>query len=257
MRSLLVWGLLAGLLGGVIAFGFASVFGEPPVEVAIAIEDEGGGHDHGTAEEPAAEEPAAEEPAPVSRGVQSTIGLAIATCAFGTALGGLFALAFAFAHGRIGTATPRGSAYATAAVGFVAVVVVPYLTYPPNPPAVGHAETIGDRTAAYFGMMVLSVVLAVAALYAYRTVVARGGWLAAVGAAVGYVVAVSVAAALLPKFSEVPQGFPAQTLWEFRLASLGTQLVLWATVVVAFAVLLDRAAHRATNRTTAAGLAAG
>jgi hypothetical protein len=251
MRSLLVWGLLAGLLGGVLAFGFASVFGEPPVEVAIAIEEEGGGHDHGT---PADE--SAEEPAPVSRGVQSTIGLAIATCAFGTALGGLFALAFAFAHGRIGTATPRGSAFATAAVGFVAVVVVPYLTYPPNPPAVGHAETIGDRTAAYFGMMVISVVLAVAALYAYR-MLARAGWLAAVGAAVAYVVAVSVAAALLPTFSEVPQGFPAQTLWEFRLASLGTQLVLWATICVAFAVLLDRAAHRVTNRTTAAGLAAG
>jgi Probable cobalt transporter subunit (CbtA) len=94
VRTLLVWGLLAGLLGGILAFGFAYAFGEPPVEVAITLEGEG--HDHG-----------AEAPPEVTRDVQSTLGLAIATCAFGTALGGLFALAFAFAYGRIGPLTPR------------------------------------------------------------------------------------------------------------------------------------------------------
>lgn len=238
MRSLLVWGLLAGLLGGVLAFGFASVFGEPPVEAAIAIEEQAGGHDHGTAAE--------EEP--VSRDVQRTLGLAIATCAFGTALGGLVALAFAFAYGRIGPLGPRATAFTVTAVGFVAVVLVPYVTYPPNPPAVGHPETIGDRTAAYFGMMAISVILAVVAVY-----LARAGSLAAIGAGIGYVVAVSAAAALLPTFDEVPDGFPAQTLWEFRLASLGTQAVLWATIGVAFAALLQRA----TNRATAVGAAAG
>ena len=245
MRSLLVWGLLAGLLGGVLAFGFASVFGEPSVEAAIAIEEQGGGHDHGTA----ADEPAAsEQEAPVSRGVQRTLGLAIATCAFGAALGGLVALAFAFAYGRLGRLTPRATAFTVTAVGFAAVVLVPYVTYPPNPPAVGHAETIGDRTAAYFGMMALSVTLAIVAVY-----VARAGSLAAVGAGVGYVVAVWGVAALLPTFDEVPADFPAQTLWDFRLASLGTQVVLWATIGVAFAALLQRS----TNRATAVGAAAG
>jgi predicted cobalt transporter CbtA len=247
MRSLLVWGLLAGLLGGVIAFGFASVFGEPPVEAAIAIEEQGGGHDHGTAED-ADTAHAEEEPAEVSRGVQRTIGLAIATCAFGTALGGLVALAFAFAYGRLGPLGPRATAFTVTAVGFVAVVLVPYVTYPPNPPAVGHAETISDRTAAYFAMMAISVVLAVVAVR-----LARAGWLAAVGAGLAYVVAVSVAGALLPSFHEVPEDFPAQTLWDFRLASLGTQLVLWATIGLAFVALLQRS----TNRATAVGAAAG
>lgn len=246
MRSLLVWGLLAGLLGGVLAFGFASVFGEPPVEAAIALEEQAGGHDHGT-DAGFAEEPAAEEE-PVSRGVQRTLGLAIATCAFGTALGGLVALAFAFAYGRIGPLGPRATAGTVTALGFVAVVLVPYVTYPPNPPAVGRAETIGDRTAAYFGMMAISVIFAIVAVY-----LARAGALAAVGAGLAYVVAVSGAAALLPSFHEVPEGFPAQTLWDFRLASLGTQAVLWATIGVAFAALLQRA----TNRATAVGAAAG
>lgn len=239
MRSLLVWGLLAGLLGGLLAFGFASVYGEPPVEAAIAVEEHGSAdHDHG----------AAEEPAPVSRDVQRTAGLAIATCLFGTALGGLFALAFAFAYGRMRTLTPRATALTVLAVGFVAVVLVPYVTYPPNPPAVGHAETIGDRTAAYFGIMAISVVLAVLAVY-----VARAGWLAALGAGVAYVVVVGAVGALLPAFDEVPRDFPAQTLWDFRLASLGTQVVLWATIGVAFVALLQRA----TKRATAVGAAAG
>jgi len=252
MRSLLVWGMLAGLLGGILAFGFAAAFGEPPVEVAISLEEQAGGHDH-AAEEGAAEE----EEELVTRGVQRTFGLAVATCAFGTALGGLFALAFAFAYGRIGPLAPRASALVVAGLGFLTVAFVPFLVYPPNPPAVGRPETIGDRTATYFAMVALSIVLAVAAIYAYRALVERIGWLSVVVAGIGYVVAVSVVAMLLPTFSEVPEGFPAQTLWEFRLASLGTQAVLWATIGVAFAVLLERSLHRATNRTMDAGLAAG
>src|SRR6266496_1909629 len=239
MRSLLVWGLLAGLLGGLLAFGFASVYGEPPVEAAIAIEEQNSAaHDHG----------AAQEPPPVSRDVQRTAGLAIATTLFGTALGGLFALAFAFAYGRLRALTARATAFTVAAVGFVAVELVPYVVYPPNPPAVGHAETIGDRTAAYFGIMAISVVLAIVVVY-----VARAGWLVAVGAGLAYVVVVSAAAALLPTFDEVPRDFPAKTLWDFRLASLGTQVVLWATIAVAFAALLQRS----TKRATAVGVAAG
>lgn len=244
MRALLVAGLLAGLIGGILAFGFAAVVGEPPVEVAISIEESGGdGHTHSHGD----------DEAEVSRGVQSTLGLAIATCAFGAALGGLFSLAFAFAHGRIGTTAARATVLSLGVIGFVAVAVVPFLVYPPNPPAVGHAETIGDRTAAYFAMVALSLVLAVVAVRAG----ARHGWLVRAGAALGYVVAVAVVAALLPRFDEVPDDFPARTLWDFRLASLGTQAVLWAALGVAFAVLVDRLAQRATNRATEVGLAAG
>jgi hypothetical protein len=122
------------------------------------------------------------------------------------------------------------------------------VTYPPNPPAVGHAETIGDRTAAYFGIMAISIVLAILAVY-----VSRAGWLAAVGAGLGYVVVVSVAGALLPSFDEVPRDFLASTLWDFRLASLGTQVVLWATIGIAFAALLQWATKRATAAAVATG----
>lgn len=250
MRTLLVWGLLAGLIGGVLAFGFASAFGEPPVEVAISIEEQGAGHDHAEA--------SAEEPAPVSRTTQSTVGLALATCLFGVALGGLFSLAFAFAYGRIGALGPRGTALLTAGLGFVAAFLVPYLTYPPNPPAVGHEDTIEERTALYFTMMAISVAVAVAAIYASRRLAEwLDQWLAVVVAGVGYIAIVATVGALLPHFHEVPEGFPAQTLWEFRLASLGTQAVLWAAIGITFAVLLDRSVQRATKRTIDSGVTAG
>lgn len=253
MRTLLVWGLLSGLLAGVLALGFSEAFGEPPVEVAIAFEDQGGAtHEHGTD----TGQPAADEP--VSRGVQRTIGLAVATCLFGTALGGLFALGFAFAYGRIGRLTPGSTALLLSALGFGTVFLVPFLTYPANPPSVGNPATIGQRTAAYFAMIAISVALAVAASYARQRLAERiAGWHAVVVAVVGYVVAVWAAGALLPSFHEVPEGFPAQALWEFRIASLGTQAVLWAGIGIAFALLLERAEQRATKRATDAGLAAG
>jgi predicted cobalt transporter CbtA len=247
VRTLLVWGLLSGLLAGVLALGFASAFGERPVDAAIVFEQQSAEHhDHSA------------EPEPVSRGTQKTVGLAIATCLFGTALGGLFALAFAFGYGRIGNLNPRNTALLLAAIGFVAVFLVPFLIYPANPPSVGNPDTIGKRSTVYFGMIAISIVLAIAAMYARRRLAERiEGWLAVVVAVVGYIVAVWVVGALLPHFHEVPEAFPAQSLWEFRIASLGTQAVLWATIGIAFALLLERAEHRATNRATDAGLLAG
>ena len=70
--------------------------------------------------------------------------------AVGVALGGLVGLASAFAVGRLGRLTPRQSTGLVAAVGFVGFALVPFLKYPANPPAVGSADTIGDRTALYW-----------------------------------------------------------------------------------------------------------
>ena len=39
MRSLLVRGMIAGLLGGLVAFGIAKIVGEPQVDTAIAFEE--------------------------------------------------------------------------------------------------------------------------------------------------------------------------------------------------------------------------
>ena len=60
----------------------------------------------------------------VSRTVQSTLGLATGTLMFGVVLGGLFALAYTLAQGRLGSLSARGTALTVAAGGFLAVYVL-------------------------------------------------------------------------------------------------------------------------------------
>ncbi len=73
VRNLLVRGMLAGLIAGVLVFAFAFLVGEPSVDDSIALESAASApqHVHGgdTAAAPAA--PAAEEEELVSRSVQS------------------------------------------------------------------------------------------------------------------------------------------------------------------------------------------
>ena len=38
----------------------------------------------------------------------------------------------------------------------------------------------------------------------------------------------------------VPAAFPATALWRFRLASVGVQAVLWATLGIGFGALTER-----------------
>jgi predicted cobalt transporter CbtA len=234
VRSLLVRGMLVGALAGLLAFVFARIFAEPLVDQAIAFER----HMHLLAGDPP-------EPELVSRGVQSTIGLLTAVMVYSCALGGIFALVFAYANGRMGRISARGGAALLAAAGYVVLFLVPQLKYPANPPAIGDPQTIGSRTTLYFAMIAWSVLAAIAALQIGRGLVRRrGSWNATLTASGFYIAAVAVAMLALPTVDEVPDGFPASLLWQFRLASLGGQLVLLTTIGVLFGALTERQASR-------------
>jgi predicted cobalt transporter CbtA len=56
-----------------------------------------------------------------------------------------------------------------------------------------------------------------------------------------YVVIVAIAGLLLPAINEVPEQFPAVILWKFRIASIGAQFVMWATLGLLFGALSQRA----------------
>jgi len=140
-----------------------------------------------------------------------------------------------------------------AAAAFIAIYLVPFVKYPPNPPAVGQSDTIGERTGWYLVMVLISVVLAVAAVWLARRLAARfGTWNGGLLAGGAYLVVLAAATVLLPTVDETPQplrdaagvitypGFPADVLYEFRLVSLATQLVLWVTIGVVFATLAGR-----------------
>ncbi len=231
VKTLLVRGMLVGLCAGLLAFAFASAFGEPPVDHAIAFE---------SAQAKAAGEPPA--PELVSRTVQSTIGLATGTAIYGLAFGGIFALVFAGVYGRVGRVNPRTAAALLALAGFLVIVFVPFLKYPANPPSIGRPATIDRRTELYFLMIVISIVTAVVAVRLYRGALERrGAWNAGLLAGVAFAAIIAGAQLVMPAVNEVPRAFPATVLWQFRLASLGTQLALWSTIGLGFGFLAERA----------------
>jgi len=229
-RSLLVREMLVGLLAGLLAFVFARWVGEPEVERAIAFETR---MDQAQGKSP--------EPEMVSRGVQKSVGLLTGVVVYGTAIGGLFGLVFAFAYGRMGITHPRMLSAVLAALGFVAIVLVPTLKYPANPPSVGNPETIGLRTAAFFLLIAISVAAMVLALQLRRTFSIRlGNWNSSLLAAALFLAVMVIVGYLLPVIDEVPAGFPVTLMWRFRIAALGMQAVMWATLGILFGWLTER-----------------
>src|SRR5690606_22344689 len=214
-RTLLVRGLLLGLLAGLVAGAFAFAVGEPRIDDAIALEEAAAaaepahthgddhGHDHG---------------AEVGRGTQK-FGLFLATGLYGLAIGGMVALAFAAPRGRVGPRSDGALALAAAGTAFAALIVVPFLKYPANPPAVGDPDTITGRTLLYLAMVGVGLLAAAAAVTAARRV-PGGPWARGSAAVLAFLAPVVAAWLALPGVDEVPDGFPAALLWEFRLASL-------------------------------------
>ncbi|MFD4987188.1 CbtA family protein [Streptomyces sp. NPDC058374] len=231
VRALLVRGMLAGLAAGVAALLVAYFLGESRVDAAIALEEHaaGGHHDHGGEEEL------------VSRALQATGGLATGVLVFGVAVGGIAAIAFCVALGRIGRFGPRATAAFVALGGLIAVYVVPFLKYPANPPAVGDGDTIGERTALFFLLVLLSVLLTIGAVLLGRRLAPRlGNWNATVAAGAAFLLAVTLAYVFLPSYNEVGPDFPGQLLWQFRLATLAVQATLWAVFGLVFGTLAQR-----------------
>jgi len=250
VRSLLVRGMIAGLLGGVVAFGIGKVVGEPQVDKAIAFEsfvearEEHAAAHHGHDEEL------------VTRSQQNLAGLGTGALIYGVAVGGIFALVFAIAYGRLGTFTARGTAAVLGLLGYVSFFVVPALKYPPSPPAIGNADTIGRRTSLFLLAIVLSVGAMVLAVVVRRWLAHRvGDWNSTLLAGAAYVAAAIVCFLALPGINEVPQQalrgvvsavgdsgvtFPAAVLWRFRVSSFAVQAGLWATIAIAFGYLATR-----------------
>jgi hypothetical protein len=246
VRSLLIRGMLVGAAAGLLAFFFAHHFGEPQVGRAIDFESYLAKLHH---------EP--EGPAIVSRSVQRTWGLLTGTLAMGTALGGLFSLAFAWAYGRIGPWGPRATAAILALAAYLTIVIVPFTKYPANPPTIGNPNTIGRRTVLYFLMIVISLAAALAAGRIRRSLLPRlGAWNAATVALAAFVVLIVVAELLLPVVHETPKGFPADVLYRFRLASLGINATIWTTVGLGFGYAAERLLAPAADKAPATGAAA-
>ncbi len=273
VRALVLRGAGAGAVAGLLAFVFAWIFAEPLV--ARAIDYEGGREEAMNALAVAAGQAPAESGADVvSREVQGSVGLGAGIVLLGAAFGLLLALAFCLYQGRAGRLRPRTLVMLLAGAGFATLYLVPFLKYPANPPAVGHEETISDRTGLYLLMVLASVLFAVLAVDAGQRLSARfGTWNATLLAGAGFAVVMGILMAVLPALgelstnvahygvqaSETPQpltdpagrivfpGFDADLLATFRAYALMTQVILWGALGLIFAPLAERV-------TTAGGL---
>jgi hypothetical protein len=222
--------MLVGALAGILIFAFAHTFGEPLVDRAIAFEEQ--------AAQAAGETP---EPEIVSRATQAGLGLFTGIMVYATAVGGLFALVFAFVYGRVSPFGARGTAALLAIAAFIAISLVPDIKYPANPPAVGNPDTIGARTELFFVMIVASVAAMVVAVSLARRLAMRyGSWNGVIFAGIAYIVFIGLVQYLLPAINEVPEQFSAIVLWRFRITSLGMHAILWTTLGLAFGAWAER-----------------
>jgi predicted cobalt transporter CbtA len=226
--KLLVRGLAAGLIAGVLAGLFGLGFGEPALDRAIAES-----HAHENGENPGGAHAHGEEDA-FGRGTQK-VGLVVGTSLYGAVVGGVFGVVSAFVRGGSALGGWTRSLVLAGAI-FVGAVLMPFLKYPPNPPG---GDSTASQTPAYLAMVTLSVL---AIFFAWRV------WRRMAGVSipvrrlsVGGFLIVSFAAlyALLPA-PVGPGEVGAGVLWQFRLASLGTQAVLWGALGCVFGLLLER-----------------
>lgn len=228
--KLLMRGMLAGIAAGLLTFGFARIVGEPQIDQAISFEEKA---DAAKGEAP--------EPELVSRHTQAGVGLLTGVVTYGAAFGGLFALVFAFAYGRGGRLPARPLAAWLAAAAFVTLVIVPNIKYPANPPSVGDHDTIGYRTGLFFLMIAISIATMAFSVSVRRHLLAKlGQWNASIVAGLVFVAIIAAVQTGLPSIDEVPAAFPATVLWQFRVAAIGLQALMWATIGLLFGAWVER-----------------
>jgi hypothetical protein len=265
-KKIVLRGVLAGAIGGLLAFVFARIFAEPQIQAAIDYES---GRDAVQSALDKAQGLPVEPPGPdiFSRTIQANVGIGVGMVFFGIAMGLLFAVVYAVCLGRVGRIRARNLALLVAGGGFVGIYLVPFVKYPANPPSVGHPDTIGDRGGLYVVLVVCSVAFLAGALWLGRRLAPRfGNWNATLLAALGFVVLIGIVMAILPPLghladnvreygvhpTETPlplrnaqgaivyPGFPADTLFLFRFYSVAAQLILWATIALVFAPMGER-----------------
>ncbi len=236
-KRLIARGVLAGAVGGLVAFAFIMVSAGPIVGHAInlagvrmqsaAVVD-----DHGVEL--------------FSPSMQAIGELAFVVVSFGIAMGVLLAVAFAITYAHIESVRPGALTLLLACDAFAALSLVPSIKYRA---ALGREAILSPCTGWYLMMVALSVVLVIGAVTLGRHIARRleTGKATVVGGGL-YLAGIVAAMCLLPPVDKAPDGFLGYDQHALVFGDLGTQLVLWATVAVVFArlasTMLDAKSHR-------------
>jgi predicted cobalt transporter CbtA len=243
-RTIVLAALLIGVLAGLAGAVFHTVATEPRVDDAIAIEEAAAEADHAmSGGEAEATDGNDGEEVSVSRSDQKGAGLFLAYALTGAAFGLFLAIT------SLSLRTTTGGPFRRVAVsGLVlagAITVAPWLKYPPNPPAVGDPDSVGERERLFVLLIVLAALL-LAGLAHLSARLRRADWpddrrvAAVVGAGL---IAFAVLFAAMPA-SPDEVSVPANLVWQFRLNSLTGNLLVWTLLTVGLGVVWTEAARQ-------------
>lgn len=238
-RAVVSRALAAGAIAGVLFAGYLYVVVEPSIDEAIALEEQlaADAHDHGSV----APHPH-DEDAMFTRSEQVSGGVA-AGAIYALVLAVVFGTVYAATRHRLPGRSDLSRTAWLAAVSFGAVALVPALKYPPNPPAVGDPDTVGERTVQYLALLATGLLLVWALTRLSRVLRGRlddASRIAAVSVAT--VAAFGLALVAFPTNPDaIDPAVPAGLVWDFRIRSIGGLALLWASVGLALGWLLERA----------------
>jgi tetrahydromethanopterin S-methyltransferase subunit F len=226
LPRLLGRGAAAGGMAGLLAGAFSFLLAEPIMDRAVRLEAarNAAGHEH------------AEE---IFTRDQQHLGLLVAAVITGIALGVLFAVVYGALHRRDLGARPWERSLGLAGAAVIGVWLLPFLRYPANPPGVGDEGTVGLRTASWLGAIAIGAAAVVVAWRLYSQL-DRASTPVRQGAATGVVIAGLAVLFLLPDNPDAVD-VPATLLWDFRLLSAASSVLLWAGLGIAFGALGLRA----------------
>ncbi|GLZ31584.1 membrane protein [Lentzea sp. NBRC 105346] len=234
-RSLALRGVAAGGISGLAAGLVGLLLVEIPIRAALAVEESrqhtgGGEHSH--------------EEALVSRPLQ-LVGGVLAPVIVGLAIGLVFATAYAMANRWFVDRTPFSRSLSLGVAVFGAAALLPFLKYPPNPPAVGDPDTVDFRTVLYLGVIAAGLVI----VYGASRLAARLQHLAAPVRTTAVLLAVVAATAIVllvfPASPDaIPADMPTAVLWQFRLSSLAETATMYVGLGLVFGLLVDPAVRK-------------
>lgn len=228
------------MLASLVAAGFSYFLAEPVMDRAVDLES---ARDAVESSQQQAASLTVDQHADVfSRGVQHS-GLIAATVATGLALGALFAVIYWMMHKRDPNRAPWRRSLWLAAAAFTAVWLLPFLRYPSNPPGVGDPATVAFRTNIWLAAIVLGIASVLGAWRLYGYLAARGISVPVRQLAVAGLLIAGLAISFALPANPDGIGVPASLLWDFRLLSLATMLLLWAVLGTTFGLLGHRAAR--------------
>ncbi len=240
LSRVLLFALAAGLLGGLLVTGFHWVITEPIIDRAIALEEQAAAEAEA---QPGVEAHTHDDPI-VSREFQKTGGLLLGYLIYGLTWGLFWTLVYYPLQPWLARLGPWRGPLLLAALFWWAIVVVPFIKYPANPPAVGDPATIGYRQTMYLTLLGTSAAGTALAVWLGARLARRQGW-PVVPLVVACLLVVAVLLVLIMPANPDPITAPADLISDFRIRSFLGLALFWAGFGVAFAWLARRPVRQA------------